>query len=179
MNSTLIRIAVVGPESSGKSTLCAALADALQTQWVPEYARSYLEAHQKINVDSQEELQVIAAGQLAAEEAIASGARQHLICDTDLHMVRIWSETMYNQCSHRILASIATRQYDLYLLSFPDVPWQADPLRGYPDYKDRHYFYLQYLDMVINSGLPFAVIRGTEEERLNAALTAIKQLSKS
>lgn len=170
----LTKVVVVGPESSGKSTFCAALAGALATAWVPEHARTYLEDRQKVNVDSLDELLTIARGQLAAEDAAAAKAHRYLICDTDLHMVRIWAETMYHQCPHALLAAIAGRRYHHYILSFPDVPWQPDPLRGYPDYKDRHYFYLQYLDMVQNSGLPFTIIRGSLKARLQTALEALQ-----
>ncbi len=167
---------VTGPESSGKSTLCAALAARIGTNWVPEYARNYLEEGRQINIREERELLRIAQGQLEAEDSAAMQANEWLICDTDLHMVRIWGETMYGRCHHRILAKIAERSYNLYVLSFPDIPWVADPLRGYPDYKDRHYFYLQYLDMVVNSGLPFIILRGTPEERIGAVLNAIRNM---
>ena len=169
----LKKIVVMGPESSGKSTLCAALAAALGTVWVQEYARTYLEARGQINILHEAELLAIAEGQLAAEDEAALHANGYLICDTDLHMVRIWGETIYNCCHRHILEAIAARKYDSYLLAYPDIPWMPDPLRAYPDIKDRHHFYLQYLDTAQHSGLPFHIIKGTPEQRLVAALKAI------
>lgn len=168
-----LKIAVTGPESSGKSTLCAALADTLHCTWVPEYGRTFLEAAGQVNVRSTGQLCSIARGQIAAEDEAAKTAGQYLICDTDLHNIRIWSETMYNTCPHSILAAIATRPCDLHLLTYPDLPWAPDPLRGYPELKDRHHFYQQYLDAVLASGSPFCIIRGTHHQRMQAALAAI------
>ncbi len=176
MKSAPLKIAVTGPESSGKSTLCAALAQTLHTTWVPEYARAYLTRNSKVNVTAQEELKAIATGQIAAEDAAAIKANTCLICDTDLHNIRIWSETMYNSCHRYILETIAIRKYDLCILSYPDIPWQPDPLRGYPDLKDRHYFYQQYLDAVMAGNAPFIIIRGTHEQRMETALTAISEI---
>lgn len=172
----LLRIAVTGPESSGKSTLCAALATRLQTNWVAEYGRTWLEQNGQVNVHSPEELILIAKGQIAAEETAAANANKYLIVDTDLHNLRIWSETLYNHCPRKILETIAAHTYHLYLLTVPDIPWEPDPLRSYPSLRDRHYFYQQYLDAVCSTNVPFQIISGTHETRLTTALKAISQI---
>lgn len=164
------KIVVIGPESTGKSTLSAALAAALDADWVPEYARSYLEG---IGREYREEdLFKIARGQLSAEESQATGP--YLICDTDLYVLKVWSEAKYGRCHRKILEWIAVARADFYLLTDIDMPWADDPLREHPQPAERSYFYHQYKDIVQNSGTPFAIISGNEEARLAQALNVIK-----
>ena len=169
------KIVVNGPESTGKSTLSASLAAALGTVWNPEYARSYLEGLGRPY--EQPDLLHIAKGQLAAEDALAPSAKDFLVCDTDLYVVKVWSEAKYGACDRRILEAIAVRKYDLYLLTGIDMPWVDDPLREHGAAEERAYFYHQYRDIVQQSGAPWADIRGSEEERLSVALDAIRRLA--
>lgn len=171
--SNIKKIVVIGPESTGKSTLSAALAEALHTVWVPEYARAYLEQLNRPYV--QQDLITIANGQLQQEDELARQANGVLMCDTDLHVVKVWSEAKYGYCDKQILEHIATRKYDMYLLTNIDTAWEDDPLREHPLPEERQYFYNLYRDIVQNSGLPWADVRGNREERLNIALHAIKQ----
>jgi NadR type nicotinamide-nucleotide adenylyltransferase len=171
----LRKIVVIGPESTGKSTLSAALAAALGTSWNPEYARFYLDAIARPYTE--EDLLLIARGQISGEDEHAIRAKGCLICDTDLYVLKVWSEAKYGACNRRILEMIATRPYDLYLLTCIDMPWIDDPQREHPLDEERQYFYHQYRDIVQHSGLPWADIRGTEEERLSAALAAIARLA--
>lgn len=167
------KIVVIGPESTGKSTLSKALAKAFHTEWVREYARTYLE--QKKDKYCEEDLLAIAKGQIDAEEKAMLKANKLLICDTDLYVIKVWSEHAYNACHWQILQSIAERRYDFYLLTAIDMPWQEDPLREHGEEKMRSYFYKQYLDLVMNSGVPFAMIKGNEEERLQQAIAILVQ----
>lgn len=168
------RIVVIGPESTGKSTLSFALARALGTVWVKEYAREYLNRLDRPYI--QEDLLLIAEGQLASEETLLPFAKNVLICDTDLYVLKVWSESSYGHCHRKILEAIASRPYDLYLLTYIDIPWTPDPQREHPDARDRTYFYHQYREIVQQSGVQWADIRGTESERLQAALRAIELL---
>lgn len=171
--SSIKKIVVIGPESTGKSTLSAALADALHTVWVPEYARAYLE--QLNRTYRQQDLITIAQGQLQQEDEFATQASGMLICDTDLHVVKVWSEAKYGNCDKEILEHIAARQYNMYLLTNIDTTWEDDPLREHPLPEERQYFYNLYRDIVQNSALPWADVRGNREERLKIALDAVKQ----
>ena len=171
MMAGILKVVVTGPESTGKSTLCADLAAALDTVWVPEYARGYCEALRRPY--TQQDLLEIACGQLAAEDAALHQANKLLLCDTDLYVIKVWSEHRFGDCPAKVLEQIATRQYDLYLLTGIDLPWQDDPLREHGDPRERTYFYNQYRDIVINSGVPWFAICGSREERLQAALAAI------
>lgn len=165
------RIVVIGPESTGKSTLSVELAAALNTLWVPEFARGYLMDLGRDYVE--EDLQKIANGQVRKEDETATKVDKFLICDTDLYVLKVWAEAKYGSCHTAILEEIAKRKYDLYLLTYIDVLWEDDPLREHSSVKERHYFYSQYRDIVINSGVPWADIRGDNKQRLQTALDAI------
>jgi NadR type nicotinamide-nucleotide adenylyltransferase len=172
--SRIKKVVVIGPESTGKSTLSAALAKELGTVWVPEYARVYLETLPRPYEEA--DLKIMAGGQLGSEDELAGTAGKVLICDTDLQVIKVWSEHKYDRCDNWILEQIAQREYDLYLLTYIDVNWEADPLREHADMHMRQYFYNVYHDIVENSGIPWADVRGNEEERLQLALTAIKKI---
>ena len=165
------KIVVIGPESTGKSTLSAALADALSTVWVPEYARGYLE--QLGRPYEEHDLLVMARGQLQTEDELLQQAKKYLICDTDLNVIKVWSENTYSHCHKEVLEQIAQRPYDLYLLTNIDIPWEDDPLREHASPELRNYFYNQYKDMVMNSGVPWVDICGDHEQRVAKALFSI------
>lgn len=166
------KIVVIGPESTGKSTLSEDLAAALGTVWVREYAREYLEQLERPY--REEDLLAIAKGQVAQEEAAMQHAKKWLVCDTDLYVVKVWSEHKYQRADPWILETIASRAYDLYLLTDIDMAWQPDPQREYPEESMRHYFFNIYKDIVQNSGTPFFIISGTPQERLEQALAAVR-----
>src|SRR5579872_6760129 len=114
----LKKIVIIGPESTGKSSLCEALALHYQTDWVPEYAREYLTAH---GMDYRpEDLVVIARGQLALEDrhthaAVAAG-KDLIFIDTDMYVMKVWGEFVFGGCDPWILQQIVLRSYDGYLL---------------------------------------------------------------
>lgn len=165
---------VIGPESTGKSTLSQALAAELHTLWVPEYARGYIES---LNRPYEErDLLTIAQGQLASEDALSTQTNNTLICDTDLYVIKVWSEHKYGHCHPHILEAIAQRRYDLYLLTYIDIDWEYDPQREHAAPAMRQYFYNIYRDIVASSGTPWVDIRGTHQQRLSTAMRAIQQL---
>lgn len=178
----LKKIIVIGPESTGKSTLCAHLAAHYKSSWVPEYARTYLQG--TANGYVYEDLWEIAQGQQLGEanaeknyykmHAVAEGKPAYpLFVDTDLYVIKIWSEISFNKCDNRILTSIAQSTQDLYLLCNTDLPWAADPLREYPDLKKRQKIYQFYLDAMINQRVPWVDISGGYEERLEKAINYV------
>ena len=171
--SSVKKIVVIGPESTGKSTLSEVLASRLGTVWVPEYARSYLEKIGRPYI--KEDLLEIAKGQLAAEDELSTKANRVLVCDTDLQVVKVWSNASYNDCDKYILQQIAERTYDMYLLTYIDIDWEDDPLREHSAPEERNYFYTLYRDIVQNSGLPWVDIRGKHEQRLEKAMNAIRE----
>jgi NadR type nicotinamide-nucleotide adenylyltransferase len=168
------KVVVIGPESTGKSTLSDKLAIHFNTVWTPEYARGYL--NELSRPYEQHDLWEIAKGQLRLEDEKARQANRLLICDTDLYVLKVWSEHKYGQVDPRILEQIAARPYDLYLLTYIDIPWEEDPQREYPDPRMREYFYRIYRDIVVNAGVPWVDIRGGYEEREKAAIAAVNKL---
>lgn len=166
------KIVIIGPESTGKSTLTSALAGHYGTAYVPEYARAYLETLDRPYEEA--DLLEIAKGQAAAEEQQSVSASGGLLfCDTDLEVIKVWSEDKYGRCHPWILQQIAVREYDFYLLAYIDTAWQDDPLREHPEPDMRRYFYNIYLDIVQQSGIPFVIVKGDEEERIATAVEAI------
>ncbi|HET9505817.1 MAG TPA: ATP-binding protein [Hymenobacter sp.] len=168
------RISLTGPESAGKSSLAAQLAAHYGTAWVPEYARAYLEAHGPAY--ALPDLEAIARGQLAAEDAPATQAAGLLFCDTDLLVVKIWAENAFGTCPAWVLAELAKPRYALTLLLAPDLPWAPDPLREHPDPAQRWHFYELYRAELVGRGWQFAEISGLPNERLAQALVAVERV---
>jgi NadR type nicotinamide-nucleotide adenylyltransferase len=175
----LKKIVIIGPESTGKSTLCKQLAAHYNTLWVQEYAREYLLQH-GMNY-TYEDLLTIAKGQLAGEEAaveklLAAGTNSLLFIDTDMYVMKVWCEFVFDNCHQWILNHIAEQQYDLYLLCNTDLPWVKDELREYPDLPTRDRLYHIYKEIMVNQPVPWADISGTDEERLKRAVEAVDKL---
>jgi NadR type nicotinamide-nucleotide adenylyltransferase len=174
------KIVIIGPESTGKSTLCAGLAAHFGTDWVPEYAREYLLKHGKQY--QYEDLLTIAKGQLALEEKHAADLKRTghtepiLFIDTDMYVMKVWGEFVFGRCEAWILDQVATREYDGYLLCRTDLPWTADELREYPDEGPREQLFQIYKDCMINQSTPWREIGGSEADRLNSAIAAVKEI---
>jgi NadR type nicotinamide-nucleotide adenylyltransferase len=171
-----IKVAVIGPESTGKSTLCEQLAAHYGTSWVPEYARDHLQEHGTSY--TYDDLLLIARRQVALEDEhasliIAADAHKLLFIDTDLYVMKVWCEFVFDRCHTWILDNIAQRQYDLYLLCDTDLPWIEDELREYPDLERRRQLYSIYKDMMINQSTPWVNISGSYEQRLQTAIKAV------
>jgi len=191
----LIKVAVIGPESTGKSTLCELLAQHYNTQWCPEFAREYLLTH---GTDyTYDDLLYIAKGQLAMEDeytqllAGSSESRGNssvqdselrtlnsklLFVDTEMYVMKVWCEFVFGKCHRWVLDKIIERKYDLYLLCNTDLPWVKDELREYPDLKTREQLYHIYKDIMINQSTPWVDINGDSDERLRKAIKATDQL---
>ena len=173
------KIVIVGPESTGKSTLCEQLAKHFGSLYCPEFARQYLTGHGMEY--SFEDLLTIANGQLSLEEQFveeAGNQRENSDClfiDTDMYVMKVWCEYVFGKCHQFILDSIAERKYDLYMLCNIDLPWAYDPLREYPDEKPRIELYQIYKDILINQSTPWIIISGSYTERLNTAIKAVEQ----
>lgn len=163
---------IIGPECTGKSELSAFLAEQFNTVWVPEYAREYLD-----NLTRPYEfhdLLTIAHGQLHLEDERMNEANQVMFCDTNLYVIKVWSEFKYGKCDPEILNTIQSRKYDLYLLTYIDIPWEADPLREHPD--KREDLYNIYKKEMLNQSVPFLEIKGDRNERRKSAIAAVEKL---
>ena len=166
------KVCVIGPECTGKTDLSKYLAGYFKTNWVEEYARAYLN---KLGMPyTQADLTKIAHGQLRTEDEWLSGANKILICDTNLIVIKVWSEAKYGNCDTEILQLIADRKYDLYLLTNIDIPWQDDPLREHP--QKREHFWNIYKREVEQTKVPFVEISGAQDVRRKTAVQAIEKL---
>lgn len=186
------KIVIIGPESTGKSTLCEQLANHYKTLWCPEYAREYLLKHGMSY--SYDDLLTIAKGQVALEEKFTkqvenAESRKNkaesllnfnpaglLFIDTDMYVMKVWCEFVFGNCHQFILNQIVGRKYDLYLLCNVDLPWVKDELREYPDLESRKILYFIYKDIIVNQSVPWVDISGGYEERLATAIKAVNQL---
>jgi NadR type nicotinamide-nucleotide adenylyltransferase len=166
------KVVILGPECTGKSELSEYLAKEFNTVWVEEYARTYINNLQRSY--SPGDLPIIAQGQLSLEDSLVPKANKVLICDTDLYVIKIWSLFKYGFCDPGILRAIASRKYDLYLLSYIDIPWAYDPLREHP--QEREILFELYHREMLNQSVPFQIIKGEREERRKAATDSIKKL---
>lgn len=165
------KIVVIGPESTGKSTLCKQLAEHYKTSWCPEFAREYLK--QTGGSYSYFDLLNIAHGQLQLEDTLMQEAKNFYFIDTDMYVMKVWCEVAFEQCHTWILKQIASSNYDLYLLCNVDLPWVKDELREYPDVNFRKKLFKIYKNILINQKTKWAEISGTDTQRLQMAVSII------
>ena len=166
------KIAIVVPESTGKSLLSEQLAKHYNTTWVTEVARSYLQnLSRPYNFD---DLSVIAKLQLAEEERLSKTANNFLFCDTNLIVIKVWSDFKYGRTEKWITDAIQKSDYSLHLLTEIDLPWEDDPLREHPQFR-RQLFEL-YVQELNNFELGYQTVSGIGECRLKNALNHIEKL---
>jgi NadR type nicotinamide-nucleotide adenylyltransferase len=166
MKNQIKKIAITGPESTGKSLLSEQLARHYNTVWVPEYAREYIDGLNRPY--NQQDILVIAKGQIRSEQTFYQKANSYLFCDTELIVTKIWSEVKYQNCDEWILAKIIENRYDLFLLCDIDLPWEEDPQREHPH--KREFLFNLYKEELTGRGFPFFIISGFGNERLDNAI---------
>jgi NadR type nicotinamide-nucleotide adenylyltransferase len=172
MKPELIRIAVIGPESTGKTTLCGELADLFNTTFVPEYARGYIA---KLNRRyTKADIIHCAEEQLKEEEKMSGGAKRILFCDTELIIIRVWLLDVFGECPEWIDESILKKKYDLYLVLKPDIPFIKDPVRENPH--RREFFFDWYKTELEKRNFPYEIISGTGKKRVVKAKSILEKL---
>jgi len=176
----LIKIVLFGPESTGKTTLARQLAEYYDTLWVPEYMRKYLEDKwaKEEELIAQEDLVPIAKGQLESEIQAIQKVEKLLICDTDLLQLKVYSEYYYNGfCPVEIKEGIAKQNNRFYLLTYIDIPWEEDFLRDRPNEREEmfHIFEAE----LKRQKLPYKILKGTKDERMEIAMETIDALLKN
>jgi len=171
VNKHIKKIAIVGPESTGKSTITAQLARHYRTLWVPEYARYYCAAL-KEPCNLQDEVNMF-HGQLALEDSILAIAEKDLIfCDTTFITVKIWSDEVFGETPDVVLEALPKHEYDFYLLMDIDLPWQEDPLRDFP-HKREHFMDIWHKELqALNAR--YEIISG-ETDRIDNAIRAVEK----
>lgn len=163
------KIAVVGPESTGKSTISAQLAAHYNTVWVPEYAREYCAAL-TAPCTWQDEINMF-RGQIELEKRILPQANKILICDTTFITVKIWSDYMFGETPQEVVEELPKHPYDLYLLMDIDLPWQDDPLRDFPHMRE-HFMEVWHNELQALDAR-YYLISGSDKERLRNTIERV------
>jgi len=169
MERSVLKIAVVGPESTGKSTMSAYLAKHYNTVWVPEFARDYC-AGLTEPCTWQDEINMF-YGQLALEAEYLPKANNLLICDTTFITVKIWSDQIFGRSPQEVLDELPQHPYDLYLLLNIDLPWEEDPLRDFPHMR-KHFMEVWHKELD-ELDARYVLITGTGEDRYENAVKAV------
>lgn len=169
--SKLIKIAVVGPESTGKSWVSERLARHYDTICVPEYAREYCRNLNR-QYTLQDEMNMF-YGQLALERSVMPLARHGLLfCDTTFLTIKVWSDHLFGHTPEPVLAELKAHPYDHYLLMDIDLPWEDDPLRDFPDLRE-HFMTVWHRELQAMQA-SYTVISGLGEKRFENAVAAVE-----
>jgi HTH-type transcriptional repressor of NAD biosynthesis genes len=168
------RVCLLGAESTGKTTLARALAEAYGTAWNPEYGRAYTE----LRLEPEEpwtsaEFTHIARIQCWYEDCLAGSARGVLFCDTDAFTTALFHEVYLGTPTHAF-DDLVERRYDLFFVCGLDVPWRHDGVREFDD--QRHWMHERYLEHVRQSGTPWLLLEGSHEERQRESTSAVDSL---
>ena len=169
----MFKVAITGPESTGKSTLAEKLAKHFNVNYIPEYSRTYLENFE---------------GQYTENDVVDIAKAQHnliieeekknpeiLIADTEIIVCKIWIEYVFKHPNEMTEDLLRRQNFDLYLLCDIDLPWVYDPLRENPNIEERKELFEIYKNTLTKMNVPFGVVRGSDDERVNNALEIINQ----
>jgi len=165
------KIAILGPESTGKTNLAQALSAHYNARWIPEYAREYIYFLNKPYTFA--DVETIARHQIKEFAAVDNESDGFVFFDTELIITKVWFLHCYKTCPQWLLDAVEQSRIDLYLLCRPDIPWQPDPLRENEHLRD--YFYKWYKREVELLKKPFIEISGLGNERLTMAVKGIEK----
>lgn len=174
-----IKIALYGPESTGKTTLAKQLAEKFQATWIPEFAREYLQ--KKWNsfqeICEPKDLLSIAIGQINLENEALRTTEKYLFSDTNLMCTKVFSEIYYGFCDPILDKAAKKHKYDLFLLTDIDVPFEKDDLRDKPN--EREMLFEKFENALIENKKPYILISGNQNERLEKAILIIEEYTKA
>jgi NadR type nicotinamide-nucleotide adenylyltransferase len=176
----IVKVVIFGPESTGKTTLSTQLARYYNTVWAPEFAREYLQNKWNNYRKTCEDIDIIpiAEGQMKLENNLAKKADKILICDTDLLETKVYSQEYYGGFVDPKLDEAAkTNQYDLYLLTYIDTPWEADDLRDRPGM--RLEMFNAFEKALKDHNKNYILLKGDKETRLKKAVKVIDKILES
>ncbi len=161
------KIAITGPESTGKTQLTEQLAKHYNTLWVPEFAREYIDSLDRPY--RYDDIEIIAKKQIQSENNIIKQAYNFLFCDTDILVTKVWSDFVFGKCSNWIEKQLIAHKYDFHLLCDIDLEWEYDPQREHPN--KRIELFEIYKNHLINFDFHFSIVNGKGNDRI---LNAIK-----
>lgn len=161
MTSNIKTIAILGGESTGKSTLSAALAEKLNTVFTIEYGRYlWLEKNGRFVF---EDLLLIGKKQIELEDELAKRANKYLICDTTPLTTFFYSLHSFGKADPK-LERLAEREYDYTFLCEPDFPFVQDGARTGNEFRmlqDRW-----YREELAQRNIKYYVLEGTIDDRI-------------
>ena len=171
----MLKIAIIGPESTGKTVLAGQLAEHFNSLWVPEYARDYVE-----NLKSPytyEDVCSIAQKQIEQEQEVDNtpSSAEYIFFDTELIITKVWFSYRFGKVPDFLTKQLNSGFFDIYLLCTPDLPWEPDPVREHGD--DREYFFNRYKKEIEQTGKPYVIVDGLGDKRFQKALTGLKILN--
>jgi NadR type nicotinamide-nucleotide adenylyltransferase len=177
-NNSCIKVVLIGPESTGKTTLAKQLAEHYGTLWVPEFSRRYAEDKLEQNCElTKYDVLPIAIGQMKLENKYSEKTTDILFCDTNLLETKIYSEYLYNgYCPNSVNEFAESNTYDLHILTATDMPWEMDPVRGVTD--KRNEMFVEFKTTLDAMKLPYIIVFGDKETRLLKAIKYIDVLLK-
>ena len=164
-------ICLHGPESTGKSTLAQQLAAHFETLFVPEYGRTYCENFGLAL--AMRDLVEIGKTHVAMTRAALRQCNKRLILDTDPLMTAVWADMLFERRDPWFDQFDAAA--DLYLLLDIDMPWVDDGTRFFGDEGRRRRFFDLSRAELERRQLPYVVIGGPAEERLEKSIAAIER----
>lgn len=168
----MIRIAITGPESSGKSTLAKAIARIERGAYIPEFARTYLEEN---GPDYEvEDLDIMVQGHA---DSIQNSKNSLIIVDTDFVVFKVWSEYKYERASALIHRLMSENWFDLHVLCAPDIPWEPDALRENPN--DRNELFQRYVEALEMYRKEYVIVEGSHEKRIKKVQEALARLQRN
>ena len=163
-------VSIVGPESTGKTTLAIELARLHHGVWLPEYAREYLSDTRY----SEEEVHIVAREQLCRELDFVCAAPRFGVLDTDAVVLRIWFAEKFGHVPIYIQSHLERQADRCYLLTYPDLTWKFDPQRE--SKSDLFRLFEAYEQVLTELGVLYAVVKGQRNERTKCALENLESL---
>lgn len=167
------KIAIIGPEASGKTALAKQLSSYFNDPWVPEFARSFLES--KNGIYTKDDLNFIANEQIKQEQEALKFAKRFLFCDTTPLVVKVWSDFKYGNCNKAILENLDLSSYSLHLLTKPNLKYKEDPLREHPNLEDRTNLFKIYEQELKDANVKYAVVDNFNKTRYKNAITILQE----
>lgn len=169
----IIKVVLIGSESTGKTELSEFLAKKFNTVSVPEFAREYIE---KLNRHyTFEDVEYIAQQQILLEKENLLKAKKILFYDTYLIITKVWFEIVYKKVPEWIEDKIQNCSIDLFLLCNNDIEWIPDSVReNGGEMRDK--LFEIYKNELIKYGFKYRIVKGKGKDRFNNAFNHIQEL---
>lgn len=177
--SDCLKIVFFGPESTGKTTLAKKLAEHFNTAWAPESSRGYLQEkwNKEKKICEKKDIIPIATEQMRVENMLAEKADPVLFCDTNLLQTMVYSQAYYDDfCDPELHKYALKAKYDLYFLTYIDVPWVADDLRDRPEQREE--MFIRFKSALDQNELPYVILKGNPDQRFARAVKEVEKLLK-